>query len=320
VFADNAGGRRVSGKGEQTLTTLDANLGTLDFDTLARGAETAGTGKASAARLVAAEMVVPAFLDLAEKQQFEDELHDLNSRIFRGADRASIVKYVVDSKAEHTWIQLYRGEDGALGGYVAVHIYELEIDGKLTAIVRCQTGTLRRYRGANLMAGFFAERLLRYLVAHPLRPLYLLGIAVHPSSYGQLVRYADEVWPREGVETPAEILGLMDKLGDVFGFERVDPENALVRNGGWRTIDSGGDRAYWERCDRPGVQFFLRENPGYVEGHGLLTLAPFTLGAVTRGLARYMRAKSARRARKLVARARAGIAALLLAPAAAAAT
>lgn len=185
-----------------------------------------------------------------------------------------------------------------------MHIYEREIDGRMTAIVRGETGTLRQYRGANLVGGFFAERVIRYVAAHPLRRLYFLGSLVHPSSYGQLVRYVDGVWPREGVETPAEILGLMTTLGDAFGLDRVAHDNALVRKVGWQTIDSRTDRAYWERCDKPGVVFFLRENPGYEEGHGLLTLAPLTLGAVTRGGARYLFAQARRRVRRLAARAR----------------
>jgi hypothetical protein len=267
------------------------------------------------AQLAAAEMITPGTLDAIAKRKLEDELYELHSRIFRGVDKASFVQYVVDSKAEHTWIQLYRGDDGALGGYLAVHIYERKVGTRTIAIVRGEVGTLRQYRGANLAAGFFADRVLRYLAAHPLRPLYFLGSLVHPSSYSQFVRYADEVWPREGVETPAEIRTLMDTLGDAFGLARVDPANPLVRDVGWQTIDSRTDRAYWERCDRPGVQFFLRENPGYEQGHGLLTLAPLTLGAVTRGLARYMFARSERGARKLAARARAGVAALLPAPA-----
>ncbi len=267
------------------------------------------------AKLVAAEVVTPRTLDATARRRFEDDLYDLHGRIFRGVDRASFVEYVIDSKAEHTWIQLYRGEDGALGGYLAVHIYEREIDGRMTALVRCETGTLREHRGANALFGFFVERVLRYLAAHPRRPLYFLGSLVHPSSYAQLVRYTDDVWPREGVETPAEVRSLLEALGDAFGLDRVAPANALVRKVGWQTIDSRNDRAYWERCDRPGVQFFLRENPGYEDGHGLLTLAPITLGIVARGVTRYMVGQSERRVRKLAARARAGLAALRPAPA-----
>ena len=69
-------------------------------------------------------------------RELEDELYDLHSRIFRGVDRASFIAYVIDSKGQHTWIQLYRGERGELGGYLAVHIYEREVDGVMTAIVR----------------------------------------------------------------------------------------------------------------------------------------------------------------------------------------
>ncbi len=273
------------------------------------------------AQLAAAELIVPGTLEAIAKQQLGDELFELNNRIFRNADKASFVKHVIDSKAEHAWIQLYRSEDGELGGYIALHIYERELDGRTVAVVRTQTGTLREHRGANLATGFFTERVFRYLVAHPLRPLYFFGAIIHPSSYGQLVRYADDaVWPRAGVETPAELRRLMEELGDAFGFDRVDPANALVREAHWQTIDSPADRAHWERCERPGVQFFLGQNPGYPEGHALLTLVPLTLGVVTRALARYMLARSERGTRRLAARARAGLAALLPASAASAAS
>ncbi len=252
-------------------------------------------------KLVAAETIVPKALDPIAKQQLEDDLYDLHRCIFGGHDRRYFVEYVIDSKAEHTWIQVYRGDGGELGGYLALHIFEREVGGRTIAVVRCETGTLRKYRGANLLVGAFAERVLRYRAAHPLRPLYLLGTLIHPSSYSQLVRYADDaVWPREGAETPAEIRELMEALGDEFGIDRVDPANPLVRKVGWQTLDSHGDRAYWERCDRPGVQFFRRANPGYEQGHGLLTIAPLSLGVVARGVMRYLRTRIGRGARKLL--------------------
>jgi hypothetical protein len=265
-------------------------------------------------QLAAAEIVTPATLDPIAKRALEDALYDLHSRIFQGVDKDSFIDYVVDSEAQHTWIQLFRDDGGALGGYFAVHIYERVIDGRTVAIVRGEFGTLREHRGSNLMAAFFAERVLRYMAAHPLRRMYILASFVHPSSYSQLVRYHDEVWPREGAETPAAIRELMDSLGDAFGLDRVDPMNALVRKVGWLTSDSQADRAYWEGCDRPGVKFFLRENPDYGEGHGLLTLAPLTLGIVARGLSRYALARATSRIRKLAGRARAEIAGLLPTP------
>jgi len=267
-------------------------------------------------QLAAAETVVPSALAPLAKQRLEHELYELQCRIFRGVDQASFVAYVIDSKAEHNWIQLYRGRDGALGGYATMHIYERVIDGRAISVVRCETGTLREHRGANLIGAFYAKHLLRYMVTHPRRPLYFLGTLVHPSSYAMIARNIGEaLWPREGEETPVELRALMESLGDAFGLERVDPANTLVRKVGWQTIDSAADRAYWERCERPGVQFFLRANPGYEEGNGLLTLAPLSFGIFTRGLARYVHARSSRGTRQLAGRVRAGLAALRRRPA-----
>lgn len=256
------------------------------------------------AKLVAAETVVPRTLDRVAKERLADEVYALQSRVFLGVDKAAFVAYVIDSKAEHTWIRLYRDADGRLGGYLAVHIYEREMNGETIAIGRSETGFLREHRGANFITGFIADRALRYRLAHPGRPFYFLGALVHPSIYAQLTRYADEFWPRPGAVTPDEIRDLMNALGDSFGLECVEPGKGFVRKVGWQTIDSGSDRAYWERSARPGVQFFLRENPGYREGHGLLTLAPVTLGAILRGLSRYGSALLERRARALTARSR----------------
>lgn len=263
------------------------------------------------AKLIAAEVVTPSALDAAARQRFASELYALHARIFRGVDEAAFVRYVVGSTAQHTWIQLYRDPAGDLGGYFAVHIYEREIDGVMTAVVRGETGILRRHRGNNMIGSFIIGRALRYVMSHPTRPTYFLGSLVHPSTYSLFGRFVEEVWPREGVETPPEILGLMDTLGDAFGLDRVDPSNGLVRKVGWQTIDSSSDRAYWHNNDRPGVQFFLRENPGYAEGHGLLTVAPVTVRNALGAFARWSAGKAASRARKATAGARAGLAALL---------
>ena len=254
------------------------------------------------AKLITAETVIPKTLDAAAKQRLADDMYDLQRRVFLGVDKASFIAYVIDSKAEHTWIRYYRDAGGQLGGYIAVHIYEREMNGKTIAIGRSQAGFLREHRGANFVASFIADRALRYRLAHPWRPFYFLGALVHPSIYAQLTRYADEFWPRPGVVTPAEIRDLMNALGESFGLKCVDPGKGFVREVGWQTIDSGSDREYWERSTRPGVQYFLHENPRYQEGHGLLTLAPVTLGAIMRGLTRYGSALIERRARALAAR------------------
>jgi hypothetical protein len=240
------------------------------------------------AKLVAAEIVVPKSLDAAARERLVAEMYDVHARIFDGVDRATFVKYVVDSKADETWIQLYRTARGELGGYFAFHVFERTLRGETVAIFRGETGVLREHRGGNVIGAFFADRALRYMARHPGRQTYFLGSLVHPSSYATLATYIGDVWPNAERETPADIASLLDELGTSFGLEQVaDAASTLVRKVGWITRDAAADRAYWQRSRRPGVQFFLQANPGYPEGHGLLTLAPLSAGILARGLGRY---------------------------------
>ncbi len=252
------------------------------------------------AQLVAAEVVRPQDLDPASKDQLASALYALHAQIFAGGDRQGFVAYVIDSSAEETWIQLYRTTDGALGGYLALHFFERQLGGKTVMIVRAETGILREHRGANIIMSFGIERLARYMLRHPGRPVYFLGSLIHPSSYTQLSRYADRVWPNAEVETPADIAALLVEMGGSFGLEQVDGGDPLVRKVCWSTRDAASDRAHWQGSENAAVRFFLKTNPGYGEGHGLLTLVEVTAGAMLRGALRYAGAKLAKRARALV--------------------
>ncbi len=113
-----------------------------------------------------------------------------------------------------------------------------------------------------------------YIAAHPGRPVVYLGSLVHPSSYSLFASYSDRVWPNAEAAPPAEIAALMAELAEKFGLEPVSEDNRLICKVGWRTRDSAADRAFWMSTDKPGARFFCEINPGYGEGHGLLTVIP----------------------------------------------
>jgi hypothetical protein len=248
-----------------------------------------------------AEIVVPREMTPEARQVLIDDLYDVHCRIFDGVDRKSFVKYVVESKAEHTSIVLHKSDRGQTVGYFAMHIFERELRGKTIAILRGEAGTLREHRGGNVNARFALENVLRYALAHPRRPMYYLGSLVHPSSYAQIARFADCVYPNAAVNPPSDVASLMADLAATFGLEPVDENNPLVCKVGWKTIDSAADRDRWLRSENTDVQFFLAANPGYVEGHGLLTVAPLSLAGLLRATARYAGSKAKRWGRNLAA-------------------
>ncbi|HLL52169.1 MAG TPA: cyclic nucleotide-binding domain-containing protein [Myxococcaceae bacterium] len=231
-------------------------------------------------RITRSDVIVPKSLGADEREKLIDALYNVHSQIFDGVEREGFAKYVVNSKAEHTWILVHKGEEGEIVGYFALHVFEKELGGKPAAVFRAEAGTLRDYRGNNSNVTFAFKEGMRYFARNAGKQMFYLGSLVHPSSYGLFGKYFDTVWPRAGAETPPELLAFMDELANTFGLERVDPANPLVRKVGWITRESEVEREYWRHCDKPAARFFIEANPGYVEGHGLVTVVPVTPGAM----------------------------------------
>lgn len=243
-------------------------------------------------RVTSTEVVIPKKLSPEQRSVLVDDLYAVHCEIFDGVEKDAFAKYVVHSKAELTWILLYRGEGGKVVGYLAIHVFERRLRGELTAVFRAEAGTLRAYRGRNASVNFGIRKIIEYLVAHPGRPVYYLGSLVHPSSYSLFTKYGNAVWPSAGAETPPDILAFMCDMADEFGIPVVDPAHPLVRQVGWITRETDVERRYWRHCERPAARFFITQNPGYVDGHGLVTLVPLRLPEMLRAAANIVGSKA----------------------------
>lgn len=232
------------------------------------------------------QTIDPSQLDEPALEALTDELYAVQREVFDGVERASFAAYVLRSTAEVTHIDVQRSADGRAVGYLAVHVYERSLGGRPCVIVRAEAGTLRAFRGRTNVTPRFVRLLLPHLLRNLHRPVLYLGAFVHPSSYRAFARFAAEIWPHPTRETPPEMLQLMCGLADSFGLPLVNPERPLVRQVGWITRDSEAEQAWWERCELPDVAFFVRANPGYPRGDGLITLVPAGARQILRGVAR----------------------------------
>jgi CRP-like cAMP-binding protein len=223
-------------------------------------------------KIARSDIVVPKKLDRAARQGFIDALYKVHCEVFDGVTRDSFAKYVVESQAERTWINVHRNHAGEIVGYFALHIFERELAGKASAIFRAEAGTMRAYRGGNTNTSFGLKLCLPYLLRYPGRRVYYLGSLVHPSSYCLFAKLFDVIWPSTRHPPPPAVLAFMDELANSFGLERVTSDNPLTRQVHWITRDSEVERRYWRHCDKPAARFFIEANPGYGEGDGLVTL------------------------------------------------
>ena len=223
-------------------------------------------------KIASSDIVVPNTLDPAARQGFIDALYKVHCEVFDGVTRDAFAKYVVESKAEQSWINVHRNHAGEIVGYFALHIFERELAGQSSAIFRAEAGTLRAYRGGNTNTRFGLKLFLPYLLRYPKRRIYYLGSLVHPSSYCLFAKLFDVIWPSTRHPPPPAVLAFMDELANSFGLERVTADNPLTRQVHWITRDSEVERNYWRHCDKPAARFFIEANPGYGEGDGLVTL------------------------------------------------
>lgn len=223
--------------------------------------------------IVRNEVIDPKNLEPAEKEALISALYSVHNEVFDGVSREEFARYVVNSPAQKTRIQLSYGQNGELAGYLAMHAFRPTLRGEECTVIRAEAGLRRAYRGNASTASFAISNLLQTKWDYR-GPLYYLGCLVHPSSYTIFANNAPAVWPAPNVEIPNDLLELMMQLGEEFHLEMVDPAKPLVRKVGWVTRDTEAEKQYWQNCDLAGARYYLEQNPGYFQGHGLLTLLP----------------------------------------------
>ena len=242
-------------------------------------------------RIRSSDVVDPSSLSIDEKKSFIDSLYQLHSRIFDGVEKKNFISYVVESPADWTRIRVYKNKTNEWVGYCAVHRFKVHVFDRSCVIIRAEAGILREYRGRSQTLWFGFIKAINYRLRHPFCALYYLGSFVHPSVSYMFSRYFGEYYPRADTPIPARIKDFMLELANIFHIEAVEGRDVLVRDVGWITKESTDDRRFWQNHTHPMVKFYLKTNPGYTNGNGLLMLVPLTFRNIFMSLARYLNNK-----------------------------
>jgi len=228
-------------------------------------------------RITTSETIDPIFLVKEKKRRFIHELYEIQCQIFQGVDINSFTSYIIRPGAVRTRVKIFRNDHQKAVGYYAIHLFEIRSNAaEITAIFRAEAGLLRAYRRKHATLSFAFAEYCRYKCFHPGRKVYYLGTLVHPSSYHSLFRNCYELYPTYRRETPPDILRLMCDMAKNLGIGPACRDNPFIVQVGWIVRNDREDLAFWSHCDKPDVKFFLKINPGYREGEGLLTLVPIT--------------------------------------------
>lgn len=224
-----------------------------------------------------------------EREVLTRDLFAVHAQIFTGLSYEEFRSYVVERDAWRTWIYVKHNSQGQVVGYTSIHAFRLIVENRLSTVIRMEAGTLPAYRGRDLTMVYGCLRLLRVWVQHPWRRFCIFAALTHPSSYTFLAHYAPVIWPHAThPEIPPHILNRMEELAGCFDLERVDPANALVRHVNWITLETAEERQRWLNSRRRDTRFYLQQNPGYVDGAGMLTYIPFNGVILMRALMSFL--------------------------------
>jgi hypothetical protein len=225
-------------------------------------------------------IIDPAALSQENQDNLIEDLYPIHAEIFDGVSKPDFANYVVKSSAPHTRILLHRDQQENIVGYCAMHFFEEQMEGQAVTIIRMEAGLKREYRRGNRNAPFVISQLLGYRLRQPLRKIYYLGALVHPSSFMLLSKYARQVWPSARYPDDSRYQRIAAHLTQAFRLQPVANAQPGVVHVGWRTRDDEADQRKWAAIPHQAAQFYLRRNPGYVFGHGLLTLVPVNTACV----------------------------------------
>ena len=228
-------------------------------------------------------------MDPEEREALARELYGVHAQIFTGLDYEGFRNYVVERPAWRTWIYVKHNASGQLVGYTAMHAFRFTMQRKPWTVIRMEAGTLPAARGRDVTMVYGVLRLLRIWAYAPWRRVCMFAALTHPSSYTFLAHYAPVIFPHaERADIPAPVLQKMEELATRFQLERVDPGNPLLRHVNWITMETEEDRQRWRASQRQDTRFYIDNNPGYPEGHGMLTFIPINGAILLRSLARFL--------------------------------
>lgn len=215
-------------------------------------------------------------LVLEEREWLSVELYKLCEEIFGNVSYDEFCHYITQSGAKKTYLMLYHNSVDELVGFFALHLFELEVDGKRELIFRGQTGLIQKYRRSKANMYFALYVILYYRIVYPFTSINCFLAIISPSMYAVLAKRLAIIEPSYKQETTTKKLLLIEKLRKVFDFEKEESESVWTSPVGWISIASEEEKNYWKSSHNPYIRYYLKLNPNFEKGVGLITLIPFS--------------------------------------------
>jgi GNAT superfamily N-acetyltransferase len=232
------------------------------------------------------KLIEASALEVGARRALLQRTHELEARVFRGAEPFEVYAARVFD-AHELWIWTLEDPDGQLVGYNVIVYDQHEYRGKPIGIYRANVALLPEYRGHNRTVATGLRLAIPRLLRQPRRRLYFHAYLLHPSIYVMMDKYAETMWPTPRTDPPSpDALDLMTFLESRGGPPRWDPANPWVVRLDTSVAEDDAEIASWLKSERPSARYFFQQNPHYRNGGALVLLVPLTMTNLLRAVVR----------------------------------
>lgn len=215
-----------------------------------------------------------------EKNAFSNKLFELTQKIFGGGTKEEFEGTVSKCDSDDSRFLIYLNADKNWVGYIGLHRFSQKIDGKEVTVFRAQAGLLPEYRRTNARMGFPYKEILKYKLTHLSEELFSFVAIINPSMYSITDKYVRKIYPSPNKKVPSHIEHVIDQCASHYGFLQKEGDSFWARTIGWYPLYSGEELKFWKTSKDRRIRFFQELNPDFLQGKGLLTLIPLSLGSL----------------------------------------
>ncbi|MDH5301759.1 MAG: hypothetical protein OEW58_10395 [Gammaproteobacteria bacterium] len=217
-------------------------------------------------------------LDPVRRDRLVDRFYALFQKIFEGVSKEKVKKSVFETAAEDIRIRFFQDEMRNDIGFCVLYRYQINFAGKNYTVFRSDAGMMEMHRRRLTTLSFGLLQVLSYKFRHPFKPVFYFESLVHPSSYHLFYRYFRRMFPSPKQAMPEQYRELRDACFESFKMSPALSGSADAMHSGWITRGKVDEVEYWQSLRYPDVDFFIKHNPGFPQGDGLLVILPVTFG------------------------------------------
>ncbi|MCO6162660.1 hypothetical protein [Flavobacterium sp. NRK F7] len=164
---------------------------------------------------------------------------------------------------------------------------------KYIAIYLGQTIILPQYRGKKLIQKTVMRIMLHLKFKNPFHKIVIWNDSLSYRPYLVMAKGLKDFYPNPNKAEQKEFEAIRDELGMKYYPESYDKQTGIVSKA-HRVLLADEITLTEKDLQNEYIQFFVKKNPGYIEGNGLITFSPATFG----NLFYYLVGRKFKRARK----------------------